>query len=72
MTKILAMIALLCLVFCLAIGLSTEPALAQDDMGTGGTKLGTKEFDKEKLPNKWEMAAGVGSLFVAYAVVKWL
>jgi len=62
---------------CLAIA---EPVYAQSagfdrDMATRegvGGSLGTKEFDQQQLPGKFKIGLGVGSIFVAVAVVKWL
>lgn len=69
--KTLLMLAALCILLCVALAISTDNAFAQV-AEAGGTKLGTKEFDKDKLPNKWEMGAGFGSIFVMIAVLKWL
>ena len=72
--KYLAIAALLCLVLCLGICVSASDVHAQ---GKGiasktGTELGTKEFDKDKLPGKLEISLGIGSIFVMIAVVKYL
>ena len=67
-TKTLLIAAVLCLGLALAIGFSADEAAAQE---AGTPKLGTKTFEKDKLPNKWEMGAGVGSIFVMIAVLKW-
>lgn len=73
--KVLLCCALL-LALCLGLLLFTGDAHAQkgdrDLAARDGMALGTKEFDKSKMPGKLEMGLAVGSLFVMIAVVKWL
>ena len=69
-TKTLLLAGILCLALVAAIAVNPGDVSAQEP--STGTQLGSKEWDKEQLPNVWEMGAGVGSIFVMYAVVKWL
>lgn len=39
--------------------------------GVSGS-LGSKQFDKNKLPGKWKIGFAIGSVITAIAVVKWL
>lgn len=69
----------LCLFSGFAVGGFTEAAYAQGNSGAdkelasreSGT-LGTKQFDKDKLPGKLEMGLAGGSILVLIAVIKWL
>mgnify|MGYP006864771332 CR=1 FL=1 len=76
-TKKLLIATVLCLGLCVAFCLMVDQAHAA---GAGdknlasktGTQLGTKEFDKDRLPGKGKMAMGFGSIFVMIAVMKYL
>ncbi len=70
--KVLATLALVMFV-CLMFGFAGE-AEAQGYMereGLGGLAEGGG-LDEDKLPERWQMALGVGSIFVMIAVLKWL
>jgi len=73
-TKYLAIAGLLCLVLCLGMCFGLDQVHAQGDgiasMESG--TLGTKEFDKDKLPGKLEIGLGIGSIFVMIAVLKYV
>ncbi len=73
-TKHFAIVALLCLVLCVGLCLCVDDAHAQgkDFAERSSTELGSKEFDKDKLPGKLEISLGIGSIFVMIAVVKYL
>lgn len=68
------------LVIGLAFAFIAEPVMAQSsgfdkDIATKkgvSESLGNKKFDEKKLPSKFKMGVGVGSIFVMIAVVKWL
>lgn len=72
----LAKMAALVVLLCFTLALVTEyveaakgdQAIAQKQ----GIALGEKKTDESKKPSKLQMAIGVGSLFVAFAVIKWL
>ncbi len=71
--KVLATLAL-GLVLCLMLGFVSEVAQAQDYMerqGLGGLAEGGG-LDQDKLPDRWQVALGLGSIFVMIAVLKWL
>lgn len=71
--KVFATLALVLLV-CLLFGFVGETAQAQDYMereGIGGVFEG-RGLDEDKMPERWQMALGVGSIFVMIAVLKWL
>lgn len=71
--KVLATLAL-ALFVCLMFGFVGEAAHAQDYMereGLGGLAEGGG-FDREKQAEGWQMALGIGSIFVMIAVLKWL
>ena len=72
----------LCVVVCMLVGLITETAFAAKSSAgldnelstkpTGLAALGHKEVDESKMPSKLQKLLGIGSVFVAIAVVKWL
>ncbi|MFO7775122.1 MAG: hypothetical protein R6W89_04930 [Candidatus Hydrogenedentota bacterium] len=71
--KVLATLAV-ALFVCLMFGFVGETAHAQDYMeqeGLGGLAE-SGGLDQEKMPEKWQMALGIGSIFVMIAVLKWL
>ncbi len=79
--KILMIAALFILILGLMVALTTKDALAAANVsadkdlaskkGVAGS-LGSKKFDKEKLPGKLKISFAFGSLFAAIAVIKWL
>jgi len=73
-SKYLIVIGILCLVMCVGLLVCGGDVHAQGQ-GIAAKKdgeLGTKEFDKDRLPNKIEVGLGIGSFFVMIAVVKYL
>ncbi|MFP4173592.1 MAG: hypothetical protein ACLFV4_11840 [Candidatus Hydrogenedentota bacterium] len=71
--KVFATLAVALLV-CLMFGFVGEAAHAQDYMeqeGLGGLAE-SGGLDEEKMPEKWQMGLGLGSIFVMIAVLKWL
>lgn len=79
--KTLMIAALMFLIASLAIALITKDALAAANISADkdlaskkgvGASLGTKKFDKEKLPGRLKISFAFGSLFAAIAVIKWL
>jgi hypothetical protein len=79
--RIAALVVLLCFVLALAVEYADaapakagkakgDQSLAQKK-GIAGS-LGTKKTDETKKATKLQMMIGVGSLFVAFAVIKWL
>lgn len=79
--KLLCAMAL-CLALCVALAMWTELAFAQrgelgmdkelaTKKGVGGS-LASKEFDKNKMPGRWKISFGIGSIILAIAVVKYL
>lgn len=75
--KMLLMVGVFCLALCLALVLVTDDAHASRGAGADKsiaeqTGLGTKEIDKDRLPNKWEMGLAIGSFLGMIAVVRWL
>ncbi len=82
--RVVAFVALLC--FCLAIVVDiADAAAAAKGIGKTGKgdqslaqkkgvagSLGTKKTDESKKATKLQMMIGVGSVFVAIAVIKWL
>ncbi len=79
--KVLCALAL-CVALCVALAMWTELASAQrGDLGMDkelatkkgvGGSLANKEFDKNKLPGRWKISFGIGSIVLAIAVVKYL
>ena len=77
-----ALVLALCVVVCMLVCLVTGKAFAakstaglDDELSskpTGMGALGNKDVDESKSPSKPQMIIGIGSLFVAFAVVKWL
>lgn len=75
-------VAALCAVLCVCVGIAAQPAYAQDGIkGGADKKLGTqqglevlKNSGKKDKPtaSPVQMAVGVGSIFVTVAIVKWL
>ena len=74
-----------CLALCIALALLTETAAAKaaagSDLSVSGDKklatktgvtLGSKEFDKQKLPGPLKIGFAIGSVVTAIAVMKWL
>lgn len=53
---------------CYAAGNNKE---IMQKKGVGGVFEG-KGLDKDRTPSKLQMGLGIGSIFVAFAVVKWL
>jgi hypothetical protein len=84
MKKVLILTCLMCILLGFAIMFTTSIADAQKKpAGSGadkelatkkgvGDSLGTKEYDKDKLPTKPKIFFGVGSIVLAIIVVKWL
>lgn len=84
LVRVAAVVALLCFVLALAVEVADaaaakpsgkavgkgDQALAQKK-GISGS-LGTKKTDESKKATKLQMMIGVGSVFVAIAVIKWL
>ena len=79
LVRVVAFVALLCFVLALAVECADaaaakpskgDQALAQK-RGISGS-LGTKKTDESKKATKLQMMIGVGSVFVAIAVIKWL
>lgn len=78
--KVLSAVAL-CLALCIALAMWAETASANKaelgmdkEMATKkgvSDSLGSKEFDKEKLPGRWKISFGIGSVFLAIAVFKY-
>jgi len=72
--NVLATLAL-ALFVCLMFGFTGEEAQAQDSVmereGIGGLAEGGG-LDEERVPETWQMALGIGSIFVMIAVLKWL
>ncbi|HUW61195.1 MAG TPA: hypothetical protein VMZ06_09325 [Candidatus Bathyarchaeia archaeon] len=72
--RVAAFVALLCFVLALAVEYADaakgDQALAQKK-GIAGS-LGTKKTDDSKKATKLQMMIGIGSVFVAFAVIKWL
>lgn len=62
----------LCVVFCLLVDKAHAAGGDQKLAAKKGTELGTKEFDKDRMPGKGKMAMGFGSIFVMIAVMKYL
>ena len=81
--KKVLLVAVLCVVLCVCVGLVVQPAHAQADgkAGAGDKSLsakkglevlgGSKGKDKPKA-SLVQMVVGVGSIFVTVAIVKWL
>jgi hypothetical protein len=79
LVRVAAFVALLCFVLALGVELADAAAakptkgdqsLAQKQ-GVGGS-LASKKTDDTKKATKLQMMIGVGSVFVAIAVIKWL
>jgi len=80
--RVAAFLVLLCFVLALAVEYADaaaakpskpakgDQALAQK-RGIAGS-LGTKKTDESKKATKLQMMIGIGSVFVAFAVIKWL
>ena len=83
LVKVAACLALLCFVLALAVecadaaAAKTGKAVGKGDQALAQKKgvagsLGTKKTDDSKKATKLQMMIGVGSVFVAIAVIKWL
>ena len=77
--KAIALAALFCLALGLALAFSGDDVSANSssdkEMATKqgvGESLGTKKFDKEKMPGKMEVGLAIGSIVAMIAVVKFL
>ncbi|MCX5769240.1 MAG: hypothetical protein NTZ09_03035 [Candidatus Hydrogenedentes bacterium] len=82
--RIAALVVLLCFVLALAVEYAdAAPAKAGKAVKAKGDQslaqkkgisgsLGTKKTDETKKATKLQMMIGVGSVFVAFAVIKWL
>lgn len=75
-SKVLAVMALMCLLLFCAVAFDSAPAFAADGLDDMASKesgtLGNKEWDQTQLPGKKEIGMAIGSIFVMIAVVKWL
>ena len=79
-----ARVVLLCVAVCLLLCLLADVAEAKEGVATGkGDKnlsqkegldvlSGSKDTDESKTPTKLQKTMGLASVFVAFAVVKWL
>ena len=71
--RILLVIGVLCLIFCLAFALDSSPAYAQkSQINKKGVELGNKDIEESKLPSKKKIMLGLGSIPVMIIVVKYL
>lgn len=77
-----AAVLTLCVVVCMLVCLITETAFAARDSSKFDKDLSMKKgldvldggmnVDEDRLPSKLQKILGIGSVFVAIAVVKWL
>ena len=79
-----ATMCIICLLVCALAALFTQDAYADstsarstdkniaERRGVSGSLAQGKEVDEDRMPNKVQMWVGIGSVFVAVAVVKWL
>lgn len=77
-----AAVLTLCVVVCMLVCLITETAFAAGNSSGLGKDLSMKKglevldggmnVDEDRLPSKLQKILGIGSVFVAIAVVKWL
>jgi len=82
--RVIAFVALLCFVLAVAVeyadaaaAKAAKAAKASGDQALAQKKgvmgsLGTKKTDESKKATKLQMMIGIGSVFVAIAVIKWL
>lgn len=83
LVRIVAFAALLCFVLAVAVEIADAAAAEKPAVKTKGDaslaqkkgiagSLGKKELDESKKPSPLQMGIGIGSVFVAFAVIKWL
>jgi hypothetical protein len=73
--KSLLLIVAMCFLVCVFVTTFTQDVHAQESQinkkGIGGLFQSDGKADPRE-PKKWQIALGVGSIFVMIAVVKWL